>query len=474
LNQDEQFKKHALLTITMASFLTPFMGSAMNLAIPSIGAQFNASALQLSWVLTSFILASATFLVPFGRFADIVGRKKVFITGVTSFALFSLLCGLATSVEMLIFFRVLQGIGSAMVFGTTMAILTSVFPPQERGKILGINVATVYIGLSLGPVLGGALNHNLGWQSIFYLCVLISIVVVVLSLAYLKGEWMGAQGESYDLTGAVLYCVGLVAFMYGISSFTTSSWAGYLLAGGLVVLALFARHELKTTYPVLNLKLFSGNVTFTFSNLAALINYSGSFAVTFLISLYLQVVQGYNSQQAGFILLAQPVLMAVLSPFAGKFSDRVQPRLVASWGMALITFGLVLFVFLTRQTPIWFIMINLALLGTGFALFSSPNSNAVMGSVDKRYSGIASSTLGTMRLVGQTISMALATLIIGIYIGDVEFNQADVQQLLKSINTAFIVFAITCFAGVFASLARGNIDNGSQSNNQPGGRPQQS
>jgi len=473
LNQEEQIKKHTLLTITMASFLTPFMGSAMNLAIPSIGAQFNASALQLSWVLTSYILASAAFLVPFGRLADIVGRKKVFITGVISFSLFSLLCGLATSVEMLIFFRVLQGIGSAMVFGTAMAILTSVFPPQERGKILGINVATVYTGLSLGPVLGGALNHNLGWQSIFYFCVLISLAVVVLSLACLKGEWLGAQGESYDLTGAILYAVGLVTFMYGISSFTTTSWAGYLLAGGLVILAVFIRHELKTAYPVLNLKMFSGNVTLTFSNLAALINYSATFAVSFLLSLYLQVVQGYNSQQAGFILLAQPLLMAVLSPFAGKLSDRVQPRVVASWGMALSTLGLVIFVFLTEQTPVWFILINLALLGTGFALFSSPNSNAVMGSVEKRYLGIASSTLGTMRLVGQAISMALATLIIAMFIGNVEFNQADVHQLTKSINTAFIVFAITCIAGIFASLARGNVDTDSHSNNQPGGKPQQ-
>ncbi|TYO92729.1 MFS transporter [Desulfallas thermosapovorans] len=468
MTQDAQLKRHTLITITMASFLTPFMGSAVNLAIPAIGEQFNASAMHLSWVVTSYILASAAFLVPFGRLADIVGRKKVFIAGNISFFLFSLLCGLATSVEMLIAFRALQGIGSALIFGTAMAILTSVFPPQERGKILGINVATVYTGLSLGPVLGGSLNHNLGWQSIFYFCAIIGLAVIIMSLTRLKGEWAGARGERYDLTGAVLYSFGLVLFMYGISSIGTSAWSGYILTAGLVILAVFIRHELKTELPVLNLKLFSKNVTFAFSNLAALINYSATFAVGFLVSLYLQVVLGYNSQQAGFILLSQPVLMAVLSPFAGKLSDRVQPRLVASWGMALCTTGLFIFVFLTRQTPIWLVLANLALLGVGFALFSSPNSNAVMGSVEKKFYGIASSTLGTMRLTGQAISMAMATLIITMFVGNVELQQADVNQLTKSIKIAFTVFAVTCLAGIFASLARGNMHTENRPVHKPG------
>ncbi|WP_347488950.1 MFS transporter [Desulfoscipio sp. XC116] len=469
MTQDTLLKRHTLIAITMASFLTPFMSSAINLAIPSMGEHFNASAMHLSWVVTSYILASAAFLVPFGRLADIVGRKKIFNAGIISFTVFSLICGLATSVEMLIAFRVLQGIGSAMVFGTGMAILTSVFPPQERGKILGINVATVYTGLSLGPVLGGVLNHNLGWASIFYFNALIGLAVIIISIARLKGEWAGAKGESFDFTGAVLYSAGLIAFMYGISTITASAWSGYLLVAGLIILLIFIRHEMKTDYPVLNIKLFSRNVTFTFSNLAALINYSATFAVGFLLSLYLQLVLGYNSQQAGFILLSQPVLMAVLSPFAGKLSDRVQPRVVSSWGMALTTLGLFIFVFLTGQTPIWLVLVNLALLGVGFALFSSPNSNAVMGSVEKRFYGIASSTLGTMRLTGQAVSMAIATLIMAMFVGNVELNQADVNLLTKSIKTAFIIFSATCLAGIFASLARGNISTGSRPGDKPDG-----
>ena len=450
-------KRNTLLTITMASFLTPFVGSAINLAIPAIGAQYNASALHLSWVVTSYILASAAFLVPFGRMADMVGRKKVYLTGLLIFALCSLLCGLSSSVETLIAFRCLQGVGSAMMFSTAMAILTSVFAPQERGKILGINVATVYVGLSLGPVLGGALNHQLGWQSIFYLCVLISLIAVGVGVKKLPADTVGIQGEKYDFSGAMLYSVGLVAFLYSISSIAAQTSAIFILVAGLCILTLFVRHELNTAFPVLNFKLFKGNKTFAFSNLAALINYSATFALTFLLSLYLQVVLGYNSQNAGLILLVQPVLMALLSPFAGRLSDKVAPRIVSSGGMALCTLGLVMFVFLSANTPLWFIMINLVFLGIGFALFSSPNSNSVMGSVEKRFLGVASSILGTMRLAGQAISMAVATLIVTSFVGDVEFAQADIVLLTKSIKTAFMVFAITCFAGIFASLARGEV-----------------
>ncbi|MFZ5633990.1 MAG: MFS transporter [Bacillota bacterium] len=457
MNKEDSLKKYTLIVVVMASFLTPFMGSAINLAIPSIGNEFNTSALLLSWVVTSYLLASAAFLVPFGRLADIIGRKKIFLIGISAFSLTSLLCGLAWSIEALIFFRILQGVGSAMIFGTGMAILTSVFPPQERGKVLGINVATVYVGLSLGPVLGGFLNYNLGWQSIFYLNVLIGIIVVFFTALKLKAEWAGARGERYDLTGAILYSLGLVMFMYGISSVATSVWATYVLAAGLVVLAIFVRYEIGVEQPVLNMRLFSKNATFAFSNLAALINYSATFAVGFLLSLHLQVVMGYNSQAAGLILLSQPVMMAVLSPFAGNLSDRVEPRVVSSWGMAATTLGLFIFCFINTATPIWLVMANLALLGIGFALFSSPNSNAVMGSVEKRFLGVASSTLGTMRLTGQAISMAMVTLVLAFYVGSVKLSPAYSALLVSGTRTSFVVFTVLCFVGIFASLARGNV-----------------
>ncbi|MFZ5647101.1 MAG: MFS transporter [Bacillota bacterium] len=460
MNQDASLKRYTLLVAAMASFLTPFVGSAINLAIPSIGNEFGSSAILLSWVVTSYLLASAAFLVPFGRLADIMGRKKIFLAGMLFFSVSSLFCGLSWSVEALIVFRILQGVGSAMIFGTGMAILTSVYPPQERGRVLGITVATVYTGLSLGPVLGGLITHNLGWQSIFYFNFITGLFIVYFTYSKLTGEWAGARGEKFDLAGSVLYSAGLVMFMFGVSSVSNTGWAGYVLMAGIIILVLFIMYEMKLEYPVLNIRLFSRNPTFAFSNLAALINYSATFAVGFLLSLHLQVVMGYNSQAAGLILLSQPVIMALLSPFAGRLSDRVEPRIVSSWGMALTTLGLLFFCFLTAGTPIWLVMINLALLGTGFALFSSPNSNAVMGSVEKRFYGVASSTLGTMRLTGQAVSMAVVTLIIAFYVGNVKLSPEHSAMLVKSSRTAFIVFTALCFAGIFASLARGNIITG--------------
>ena len=459
MNQDMSLRKYAVITSGMASFLTPFMGSAINLAIPSIGTSFNSSAALLSWVISIYLLTTAALLLPFGRLADIHGRKRVFAIGLLLFSFSSLLCGRAWSIQSLIVFRIFQGIGASMIYGTGMTVLTSIYPSEERGKALGINVSCTYIGLSLGPTLGGMLNHHLGWQSVFYFNALLGTITYLFTITKLKGEWVGAKDEKFDLLGAFLFSTGLIAALYGFSSIVTSFIAKYLLMFGVGLIAVFVRYELKTKYPILNITLISKNVTFALSNLAALINYCATFAVGLLLSLHLQVIVGFNSQKAGLIMLAQPIIMALLSPFAGRLSDRVEPRVVASVGMILTAMGLLFFSLIREDTPTWEIILALAVLGIGFAFFSSPNSSAVMGSVDKKFYGIASSTLGTMRLIGQTISIATATLIIDIYTGNNQLSPAIKHLLEKSISVSFTVFAITCFLGVFASLARGKINS---------------
>ncbi len=450
-------KKYALIIAMSASFLTPFVGSAINLAVPSIGLEFNTTTLLLSWVVTGYLLSSSAFLLPFGRLADIIGRKKIFLSGLFTFFLSSVLCGLSWSIQALIIFRVLQGIGSAMIFGTSMAILTSVFPPEERGKILGLNTAVVYVGLSLGPILGGWMNYRMGWHSIFYFVSVLSVIAFLLTSTKLRGEWYGAKGEKFDFTGSALYSTGLIFFMYGISSISSSNWSIYLTMAGVALVVFFVLYERKVKQPILDTTLFSKNITFIFSNFAALINYSATFAVGFILSLHLQVVMGFNSQTAGQILLIQPVIMAILSPFFGRLSDRVEPRIVSSLGMAVTALGLFIFCWINVAMSIWLVIFNLSLLGTGFALFSSPNTNAVMSSVERRYYGVASSTLGTMRLTGQAISMAVVTLIMAFFVGNMELSPAYSDLLVKSSRTAFIVFTILCIVGVFASQARGNL-----------------
>jgi len=449
-------KRVALLSSASASFLTPFMGSSINVALPTIGEEFAIDAVMLNWVATSFLLAAAMFLVPFGKIADIYGRKKIFINGILIFTISSFLCGISLSGEQIILLRFLQGIGSAMIFGTGIAILTSVYPPAERGKALGINVASVYTGLSLGPFLGGILTHNMGWRSIFFAIVPIGLIVILITLWKLRGEWAEAKGEKFDLNGSIIYGVSLLVLILGFSLLPGISGI-VLLILSVIGIAIFVIFESKKESPVLEIRLFRHNSVFAFSNFAALINYSSTFAVVFLLSLYLQYIKGLNPQRTGMILLAQPVVMALLSPLAGWLSDRIEPRVVASAGMTVITVALSTFAFIEEATPVENIIAGLVVLGLGFALFSSPNTNAIMGSVERKFYGVASAMVGTMRLVGQMLSMGIAMMIFAIYIGRVQITSEYFPQLITSVRVAFTVFAALCFIGIFLSLARGKL-----------------
>ncbi len=453
---DKSLRRSALLIAAVSSFLTPFMASSINIALPAIGREFRMDAVVLSWVPTSYLLAAAMFLVPLGRFADIYGRKMVFTWGIGVFTLSSLLIAFSPSSSVLIAFRVVQGLGSAMIFGTSMAIITSVFPPQQRGRVLGITVSAVYLGLSFGPFLGGLLTQQLGWRSIFLANVPVGFVVIYLAARKLKGEWAEAQGEKFDFPGAVIYGLALVALMYGLSLLPSVS-GGLLILGGLGGLAAFVSRETRISSPLLQVGLLAGNKAFAFSNAAALINYSATFAVTFLMSLYLQYIKGLAPQQAGLVLVVQPVIMAAFSPAAGKLSDTIEPRIVASLGMALSAAGLFLFTFVKADTHMGFIVAGLALLGFGFALFSSPNTNAVMSSIEKRFYGVGSAILGTMRLTGQMLSMGIAMVIFAVRIGSVRITPQYYPVFLSSARTAFVIFSALCLGGVFASLARGKV-----------------
>ena len=408
----------ALLVATMASFFTPFMASAVNIAIPAIGSEFAADVILLSWIPTAYLLAAAVFAVPFGRIADIHGMKKIFTYGIIIFTVASFLCAVSPSIVSLIIFRVMQGIGSAMIFVTGLAIITSVYPRNQRGKAIGINIASVYIGLSMGPVLGGLLTQYFGWRSIFMVVIPLGLLVIALTLTKLKGEWAECAGEKFDFPGSIIYGAALIILIYGFSILPAQHGI-ILVILGIVGIIGFALFELRIKNPVFEVRLFK-NITFGFSSLAALINYSATFAVVFLLSLYLQYIKGIDPQMAGLILVAQPVVMAFTSPIAGRLSDRFSPGLIASIGMTITTISLLCFVFLTSSTSIIYIITVLLVLGFGLGLFSSPNTNAIMSSVEKRFYGIASATVGTMRLIGQMLSMGIAILVFSLFIGNVQ------------------------------------------------------
>ncbi len=449
--------KSILFVTTLSSFLTPFIGSAINIALPSMGEELSMNTITLGWVATSYLLAASLFLLPFGKLADRKGRKKFFMAGIFLFVIASLITGLSVNVWMLIASRFLNGIGGALIYATALAILTSSYDKSVRGRVLGINVAAVYLGLTLGPTVGGFLTMYLGWRSIFFLTALLGTIIIPFAIMKLPDDKAANREKPFDMAGSVVYGLSLALIIYGFPQLP-STHGFILVASGIIGLGIFVMIEGKAQEPLLNFSLFSKNKVFIYSNIAAFINYSATFALVFLLSFYLQQVKNLSPRESGLILMAQPVMMTLLSPLAGKLSDRIQPSVVASLGMTITTIGLTAFIFLNEDSGIVFIIAMLMLLGLGFALFSSPNTNAVMSSVKQPEYGMASATLGTMRLVGQTMSMGITLMIFAVIMGKGERNLTNVDGLITGIHYSFITFAVLCFIGIFLSLKRGKLN----------------
>ncbi len=447
-----------LSIVAITAFMGTFLISSVNIALPAIEQNFGLSAVELSWIITAFLLATAMFLLPIGRWSDLTGIRKIFKIGVVIFTLSSLFCGLATSGFWLIFFRFIQGIGAAFTGTTGPAILVSAFLPQYRGRVLGILISAVYLGLSFGPFAGGFLTQYLGWRSIFYVASAFGLLSATIALLYLgKDQLQENMNKKLEFKGSVFYMLGLVLLVYGSSSIP--DFQGWLMMGtGSVALLFFWHVENRSAHPVLETKLFTRNRLFAYSNLAALINYSSTFAIVFLLSLYLQKIQAMSPREAGTVLVAQPVVMAVFSPVAGRLSDRIQPRYLATTGMSMCTIGLTGFSFLTGSSPIWLVVVILMWVGLGFSFFSSPNTNTIMSSVGKHQLGLASGFAATMRVVGQITSMTVATIFFAAYIGSQAIENVSDELFLKAMKWAFLVFSVLSASGIYFSYYRGKIN----------------
>lgn len=448
-------KRLVLFIATVTAFIMPFLIAAVNVALPTMGRDLRMEAVTMTWVSTIYFLALAMAQVPLGRLSDILGRKRMFIIGLLVAAAASVLGGLAQSVPVLLVSRALQGMGAGLTFNNSIAILSSVYGREERGQALGISMAGTYIGLALGPLLGGLITEYLGWRSIFFISTGLMLLLVVLVYLALKTEWREARGEGFDLAGALIYTVAIALFMYGFSEVTTVRGV-ILLVVGIGGLLYFVRWESRVPSPLFHLDLFRANRVFVFSNLATLVTYLSTFAVTYLLSLYLQYIKDMAPDRAGMVLAVSSVLMAVFTPISGRISDRIEPRLVASVGMALNCIALFMFIFLGAGTGLGYIFVALAVYGLGIGLFSSPNTNAIMGAVQQRMFGVASGTVGTMRTAGMMLSMGIMIVLFALYLGDAEIVPANYPDFLASVRTGFIVFTALGFGGFISQvLAKG-------------------
>ena len=445
---------HTIFIVSAVQFLAPFMMSAVGVALPTIGQFYDASAVSLALVEMVYMLAVTLFLLPVGRLADIIGRKKIFVLGVALFALATILLPFSPSIDILIAIRFFQGIGVSCTVSTSVAILSSVVPKEKRGKAMGIIVSCVYLGLSAGPTLAGLMIAWLGWQWIFFASVPLAMAALILTLTRLKGEWKGAEGESFDWVGSLIYMAALSCLIVGVSHIESATWASDLIAAGMVCIVGFLIFEYKHPSPILDIRLLLGNRVLAFSNIATGINYAASFGLTFFFSLYLQVVKGMSAQTTGFVLVVQPIIQAALSPLSGTLSDNISPAKLSTAGMAICAVGLGFAAFIGQDAEIWQVLLVLIIMGLGFAAFSTPNMTTVMGSVGPRYYGIASSLVATMRSIGMLTAMTITTLLLSMFMGDAQVSTATAPGFLKAMHTAFIIFALLSLVGIIFSMAR--------------------
>lgn len=452
-NNNKNVKTSALLIVALGSFLVPFMGSSLSIALPLIQKDLSVNIILLGWIPTAFVLANAAFLLPFGRLADIHGRKKIFTYGVIIYTIASFLAALSPSAIYLIMGSFLQGMGCALIFATGVALLSSVYPSNHRGEVFGFFVTAVYVGLFLGPLLGGFLAQNLGWRSIFLFNVPFGLLLLTLILWKLKGEWFGSKNGVFDLKGTIIYIPSLIAILYGFSTLQSNLGQVIFIAGVIGVL-IFILQEIRSFNPILKLKEYRSR-TSSFSALALLLMNISTTALWTLLSLYLQDLLSLGPQITAIIISVEPLMVAIFSPPVGRLSDHMDNRILSATGMAITSIGLLILSFLNFNTGLWVVIIGLILIGLGLALFSPPTTNIFMGSMKRENYGMASATLSTMIYAGQTFSLGLLLLIFTTYIGKVEITTSNFNQFLFSLKTAFMIFAFLSALGVIVTILMG-------------------
>ncbi|WP_448871724.1 MFS transporter [Desulfobulbus propionicus] len=445
-----------LLTVCIAQFMAPFMLTSIGVALPSLGRDLGASAMQIGLVEQTYVLSLAMFMLTFGRLGDIVGQRIIFLIGLVIFTALTFVLGYATSIWMVITLRFFQGLGAAIMLSGSMALVAAAFPPQQRARKIGLVSACTYVGLSVGPVVGGLVTLHFGWRQVFLMPVPIGVAAILVCLFGMREMARNASGERMDWAGSLVYALGIGCIMTGATHVQQVGLGVPLLLAGMVGLVLFLVMESRCSSPLLEVTLLSSNRFFTLSSLAALGNYAATFGIVFFMSLFLQYAKGLSARQAGFILLLQPLMQVVTSPLAGRLADRIEIAKLATAGMLISGVGLLLAALtLEIHTPLWLVAMELMLIGAGFGLFITPNTTAIMDSVERRQYGVASGMIGAMRTLGMATSLTTITLVFSLFMGDQAVTDANLPRFLLSMKTALVVFSFFSCLGVILSLSRG-------------------
>lgn len=456
-DQNPQARWLALASICLCLFISVLTMSATNIAIPVMAKELQASAVAVSWIPLMAIWGMVMLLLPVGRLADIYGRKKLYVIGLISFSTVSLFIFFVDSIESLLVLRVMQGFSTAMVNGTGVAIIGSIFVNSGRGMALGISASSVYFGLSCGPLIGGLIAEYFGWRAIFWMPVLVILIALSLVLLNLKGEWKQDKPEPLDKLGSLLFAAWVSCFFVGSSGLP--EWKhSLLILAGFVLLLVFLRQQKRAKYPLVRLNILVKNRVFSRSILSSFLMYGAHFASIFLLILYLQYIHDLTPLEAGKLLLVQMLSMMILAPIAGRLSDKFEPRIIGTIGCALVAVGFVLLSSVGLETSMTYVFISLVFLGVGFGLFSSPNNHATIGAAQKKELSIASALLSLSRTMGNMFGNSLVMMLMSVVIGsDTVIQPANYPQLLWIIQTSFIGSIFAALVAAYFSFSRGKI-----------------
>ena len=447
-----------LIAAACATFLTPFFGAVVNIAIPAISQSFEVPADTLAMLTTTYLLSSVIFLVPAARLADIYGLLRVFNTGLVIGAIGAFMAPFAPSIEILLICQIFIGIGFACVISNAMALLSTTFPPEQRGFAIGIGVASVYLGLTSGPLIGGILTGWFGWASVYSFVCAISVCAVIISRFSVRGEIMLTPGEPFDRKGAVLYCIVIFLLLYGLIRLPSTIGIIFLILG-IIFLILFVTFELREENPVFAIQLFAGNWAFTLANLVTMINYGATYAVNFFMSLYLQVIGVLTPAEAGLVMISMPIMQMIFSPISGRLSDRINARLLMTAGMLITTLGMLFLLCISEEYYQTWIILSLGIIGLGVAFFGAPNLILVLSSVSRKDGGSANSINATMRQIGMVASMALATSFIALSFGSTGELYANHESLVSAMRLTFGCGTVLCLFGAIISWFAKNESN---------------
>lgn len=445
-----------VLIICTGSFLSPLTLASVNMAIPSMALALGADAASVALIPAIFLVSNVALMLPFAKLADNFGRKRIYGIGIALNAAASTGAYLANSIDWILFCRFVQGAGSAMTFGSSLAIIISVFGARERGLPLGLNTAAIYVGLTVAPALGGLITDTFGWRAVFLIPLPIAAILLTVIFVFLKQEWRHERYSAFDWLGATIFAAWTVVMVVGLRGLP--QWPNVIaLLLSACLAGLFVWQQSRHDEPLIRVQMFRANRLFTRSLATAFLMYSSTYPLAFLLSLYLQYVRGLSALEAGQVLLVQALAMALLAPFAGRLSDRVEPRIISTVGCVCVALGFALLSRLGFDTSPAYIGSSLFLMGIGFGLFSTPNNNAVMSAVPVGEVGVASATVNLARVTGQLVGISLINLIIHLLLGDAVITEDQYEALLGIVTLSMYMGLVFAAVASVLSGSRGRM-----------------